>query len=160
MEARNGGLTSEGSRETAARVLAPARGRGQAPGRPVRRGGGGGGGGRGGGAPPPPPPRRGWWRAPAPRRPPPRGAARGPRGRKFWWCKAASGWRAGARPGWRAPGSWLLAGPPAGLTTGSPTHAWAASAERFPADPLPDAGVTPAGLACFIYTAGTTGPSK
>jgi crotonobetaine/carnitine-CoA ligase len=57
-------------------------------------------------------------------------------------------------------GSVVVVGPPDEVITGFPTHDWAAIAEQFPADPLPDAGVTPADLACFIYTAGTTGPSK
>src|SRR5690349_18297310 len=54
----------------------------------------------------------------------------------------------------------IVVGPPDEVVTGIPVHDYAALMERSSADPLPDAGVDPADLACFIYTAGTTGPSK
>jgi len=39
-------------------------------------------------------------------------------------------------------------------------HEWARLLEGAPAAAVPDPGVRPSDLACFIYTAGTTGPSK
>jgi len=41
-----------------------------------------------------------------------------------------------------------------------PVHAWTTVLDDAPSGPPPPAGVAPADLACFIYTAGTTGPSK
>jgi carnitine-CoA ligase len=41
-----------------------------------------------------------------------------------------------------------------------PVHAWTTVLDDAPDGPPPPAGVAPADLACFIYTAGTTGPSK
>ncbi|HSO94650.1 MAG TPA: AMP-binding protein [Acidimicrobiia bacterium] len=41
-----------------------------------------------------------------------------------------------------------------------PLHPWATLLEEAPDAPPPPAEVGPADLACFIYTAGTTGPSK
>jgi len=41
-----------------------------------------------------------------------------------------------------------------------PVHDWATALEAASPEPVPDPGVRPSDLACFIYTAGTTGPSK
>jgi carnitine-CoA ligase len=41
-----------------------------------------------------------------------------------------------------------------------PQHDWNATLDGASDAPVEDAGVRPADLACFIYTAGTTGPSK
>jgi crotonobetaine/carnitine-CoA ligase len=41
-----------------------------------------------------------------------------------------------------------------------PVHGWDELLATAPGSPVPDAGVRPSDLACFIYTAGTTGPSK
>jgi crotonobetaine/carnitine-CoA ligase len=41
-----------------------------------------------------------------------------------------------------------------------PVHGWDEVVARASDAPMPTAGVRPADLACFIYTAGTTGPSK
>ena len=47
------------------------------------------------------------------------------------------------------------------MWTGSvPAYQWASILAESNEEPLPDEGVGPADLACFIYTAGTTGPSK
>jgi crotonobetaine/carnitine-CoA ligase len=54
----------------------------------------------------------------------------------------------------------VVAGPPDEVVTAPAVHDWTQLMEQAPAGPLPDAGVSPADLACFIYTAGTTGPSK
>ena len=43
---------------------------------------------------------------------------------------------------------------------GVPVHAWDELLAGAPTTPVPDPGVRPSDLACFIYTAGTTGPSK
>ena len=44
--------------------------------------------------------------------------------------------------------------------TGVKTESWGTLMSSAPADPVEDVGVRPSDLACFIYTAGTTGPSK
>ena len=44
--------------------------------------------------------------------------------------------------------------------TGIAVHEWAPLLDAASADAVPDAGTRPSDLACFIYTAGTTGPSK
>jgi crotonobetaine/carnitine-CoA ligase len=54
----------------------------------------------------------------------------------------------------------LVVGEPAEQVTAVAQHDWTASLAAASAAPPPDAGVRPADLACFIYTAGTTGPSK
>lgn len=57
-------------------------------------------------------------------------------------------------------GAVVVAGPADAVVTVRPVHDWAGIMESAPASPPPDPGLTPADLACFIYTAGTTGPSK
>jgi crotonobetaine/carnitine-CoA ligase len=54
----------------------------------------------------------------------------------------------------------VVVGPPDEVIDGVPAHDWDDLLSRSPDAPVPDAGVRPADLACFIYTAGTTGPSK
>ena len=54
----------------------------------------------------------------------------------------------------------VVAGPPDAVVDGPAVHDWDRLLADAPATPPPDAGVTPSDLACFIYTAGTTGPSK
>jgi carnitine-CoA ligase len=54
----------------------------------------------------------------------------------------------------------VVVGPPDEVIDAVPAHDWDRLLASSSADPLPDAGVRPADLACFIYTAGTTGPSK
>jgi len=53
----------------------------------------------------------------------------------------------------------VAVGPPDAPISGVPVHDWATLLDRTPA-PAPAVRVGPADLACFIYTAGTTGPSK
>jgi len=54
----------------------------------------------------------------------------------------------------------IVVGPPDEVIDAVPTHDWDRLLESSSDEPVPDAGVRPADLACFIYTAGTTGPSK
>jgi crotonobetaine/carnitine-CoA ligase len=54
----------------------------------------------------------------------------------------------------------VVAGPPDEVVTGVPAHDWEQLLRDDRADPVPDVSVSPADLACFIYTAGTTGASK
>ncbi len=54
----------------------------------------------------------------------------------------------------------VVAGKPDRPVGGVPTFDWAALLDAAPASSPPPADVGPADLACFIYTAGTTGPSK
>jgi crotonobetaine/carnitine-CoA ligase len=54
----------------------------------------------------------------------------------------------------------VVVGPPDEVIDAVPTHDWDRVLESSSDEPVPDAGVRPADLACFIYTAGTTGPSK
>jgi carnitine-CoA ligase len=49
---------------------------------------------------------------------------------------------------------------PAEQVTSVPAQDWATTLAKAPGTAPPDAGVRPSDLACFIYTAGTTGPSK
>ena len=53
----------------------------------------------------------------------------------------------------------VVVGEPDDLNVSIPTLTWAKALSATPRD-LPDAGVAPGDLACLIYTAGTTGPSK
>jgi crotonobetaine/carnitine-CoA ligase len=54
----------------------------------------------------------------------------------------------------------IVLGEPAEQVTAVAQHDWAATLASARPDPPPDARVRPSDLACFIYTAGTTGPSK
>jgi carnitine-CoA ligase len=54
----------------------------------------------------------------------------------------------------------VVAGRPDEMVDAVPAHDWAELLEAQPREPPPDAQVRPSDLACFIYTAGTTGPSK
>src|SRR5207253_2716329 len=54
----------------------------------------------------------------------------------------------------------VVVGPPDEVIDAVPTDDWDRLLESSSDEPVPDAGVRPADLACFIYTAGTTGPSK
>lgn len=54
----------------------------------------------------------------------------------------------------------IVVGAPDRPITGLPVHDWAEVHGAASAAPVPDPGVRPSDLACFIYTAGTTGPSK
>jgi carnitine-CoA ligase len=54
----------------------------------------------------------------------------------------------------------VVVGPPDEVIDGVPAHDWDDVLAEASDEPMPDAGVRPADLACFIYTAGTTGPSK
>jgi crotonobetaine/carnitine-CoA ligase len=54
----------------------------------------------------------------------------------------------------------VVVGEPDTAVGGVAVHDWAALLDQAPADVGPPATVGPADLACFIYTAGTTGPSK
>src|SRR4029453_9111753 len=54
----------------------------------------------------------------------------------------------------------IVVGPPDEVIDAVPTHDWDRLLASTSEEPVPDAGVRPADLACFIYTAGTTGPSK
>jgi carnitine-CoA ligase len=54
----------------------------------------------------------------------------------------------------------IVVGRPGEVIDGMPAHDWDELLAGSSADPVPDAGVQPSDLACFIYTAGTTGPSK
>ena len=54
----------------------------------------------------------------------------------------------------------VVVGPPDEVIDAVPVHDWDQLLAGSTDDPVPDAGVRPADLACFIYTAGTTGPSK
>lgn len=54
----------------------------------------------------------------------------------------------------------VVVGRPDEVIDAVPTHDWERLLESSSNEPVPDAGVRPADLACFIYTAGTTGPSK
>jgi crotonobetaine/carnitine-CoA ligase len=53
----------------------------------------------------------------------------------------------------------VAVGTPDAAIVGAPVHDWDAVLARTP-EPAPAVPVGPADLACFIYTAGTTGPSK
>jgi crotonobetaine/carnitine-CoA ligase len=54
----------------------------------------------------------------------------------------------------------VVAGDPDELVTAIPAHGWNDVVDGAPERPVDDVGVVPSDLACFIYTAGTTGPSK
>jgi carnitine-CoA ligase len=54
----------------------------------------------------------------------------------------------------------IVVGPPDDVIDGVPAHDWDDLLAASSDEPVPDADVRPADLACFIYTAGTTGPSK
>jgi carnitine-CoA ligase len=54
----------------------------------------------------------------------------------------------------------IVAGPPDEVIDGVPAHDWDDVLTTSSDEAVPDAGVRSADLACFIYTAGTTGPSK
>jgi carnitine-CoA ligase len=54
----------------------------------------------------------------------------------------------------------VVVGPPDEVIDGVPAHDWDELLGASSDQPVPDAGVRPGDLACFIYTAGTTGPSK
>jgi carnitine-CoA ligase len=54
----------------------------------------------------------------------------------------------------------VVVGPPDEVIDDVPAHDWDGLLATSSEQPVPDAGVRPADLACFIYTAGTTGPSK
>jgi carnitine-CoA ligase len=54
----------------------------------------------------------------------------------------------------------IVVGPPDEVIDGVPAHDWDDVLTTSSDEAVPDAGVRPADLACFIYTAGTTGPSK
>ncbi len=57
-------------------------------------------------------------------------------------------------------GAVVVAGPPDEVVTTPVVRDWAELMEESSSEPVKDVTVTPADLACFIYTAGTTGPSK
>jgi crotonobetaine/carnitine-CoA ligase len=57
-------------------------------------------------------------------------------------------------------GAAIVVGPPDEVIDAVPTDDWDDVLAQSSDEPVPDAGVRPADLACFIYTAGTTGPSK
>jgi carnitine-CoA ligase len=57
-------------------------------------------------------------------------------------------------------GAAIVVGPPDEVIDAVPAHDWRTLLDASSEEPLPDAAVRPADLACFIYTAGTTGPSK
>ena len=57
-------------------------------------------------------------------------------------------------------GAAIVVGPPDEVIDVVPTHDWDGLLASSSDELMPDAGVRPADLACFIYTAGTTGPSK
>ncbi|MEI8000742.1 MAG: AMP-binding protein [Actinomycetes bacterium] len=54
----------------------------------------------------------------------------------------------------------IVVGTPDRPVTGVPVHDWSTICAAQSDTAVDDPGVTPADLACFIYTAGTTGPSK
>ena len=54
----------------------------------------------------------------------------------------------------------VVVGPPDEIIDGVPAHDWEQVLASSTDAAVSDAGVTPADIACFIYTAGTTGPSK
>jgi carnitine-CoA ligase len=54
----------------------------------------------------------------------------------------------------------IVVGPPDEVIDAVPVDDWEKLLAGPSEEPVPDAGVRPADLACFIYTAGTTGPSK
>src|SRR5207247_10151518 len=54
----------------------------------------------------------------------------------------------------------IVVGEPDEPVTGVSAPQWDALIDTAPDHPVADAGIRPADLACFIYTAGTTGPSK
>jgi carnitine-CoA ligase len=54
----------------------------------------------------------------------------------------------------------IVTGPPDAVIDGPAVHDWERLLADAPTTPPPDAGVQPSDLACFIYTAGTTGASK
>jgi carnitine-CoA ligase len=54
----------------------------------------------------------------------------------------------------------IVVGPPDEVIDAVPAHDWDDALATSSDEPVPDAAVLPADLACFIYTAGTTGPSK
>jgi len=57
-------------------------------------------------------------------------------------------------------GACIVVGDPDDDVAGVAVHDWDALLAASTASAPPDAGVVPSDLACFIYTAGTTGPSK
>ena len=57
-------------------------------------------------------------------------------------------------------GAAIVVGPPDEVIDVVPTQDWDWLLASSSDESVPDAGVRPADLACFIYTAGTTGPSK
>src|SRR4029453_3084712 len=54
----------------------------------------------------------------------------------------------------------IVVGPPDEVIDAVPTHDWDRLLASSAGAAMSDGGVRPADLACFIYTAGTTGPSK
>ncbi len=54
----------------------------------------------------------------------------------------------------------IVVGPPDEVIDGVLAHDWEPLLAKSSETAVPDAGVRPSDLACFIYTAGTTGPSK
>ena len=54
----------------------------------------------------------------------------------------------------------VVVGPPDEVIDALPVHDWDRLLASSADDAMSDGGVRPADLACFIYTAGTTGPSK
>lgn len=54
----------------------------------------------------------------------------------------------------------IVVGEPDSAITNKPAYDWSEVLTGRPFDGLPDPKVTPADLACFLYTSGTTGPSK
>ena len=54
----------------------------------------------------------------------------------------------------------IVVGAPVREITGLAVHDWETEVAGQSPDAVPDPGVKPSDLACFIYTAGTTGPSK
>jgi crotonobetaine/carnitine-CoA ligase len=54
----------------------------------------------------------------------------------------------------------VVVGPTDAVIDGLPVHDWAALLEAGSDEAPPDPGLRPSDLSCFIYTAGTTGPSK
>lgn len=57
-------------------------------------------------------------------------------------------------------GAAIVVGPPDEVIDAVPAHDWARVLADAPGIPPVEVVVTPSDLACFIYTAGTTGPSK
>ena len=54
----------------------------------------------------------------------------------------------------------IVVGAPVREITGLAVHDWETEVAGQSPDAVPDPGVKPSDLACFIYTEGTTGPSK